>query len=182
MKNIVVIGGARGVGKGTIVSAILKRYPDKFGKIVTFTTREPREGEVDGDAYFFTDKNDFETRIASGDIFERTEYNNQYYGMSKTVINKIVDNGKIAIVDIDFVGLLALREIFAGQVVGIYVTATLERIKRHLEKYPIELQKQRLADYENSHKTMEYYDHVVVNDGADGTVNEAVEKVLKILG
>ena len=71
--KIIILSGPSGVGKGTIVKQLLARYPH-LTLSVSATTRAPREGEVDGREYYFITKDDFEARIAQGQMLEYARY------------------------------------------------------------------------------------------------------------
>ena len=177
-KDIIIIDGPRGIGKDTIVRHLLKRRPD-IKKIVTNATRQPREGEVHGVDYFFITEKEFLDKVKSGDIFEySTSIYGSYRGMSKAVIDDILKSGKTAIVTPDVVGTRALKKIFPNKTVSIFITAPKELIKKRLEMGNAPDIEARLNDYDGRHKSIGEYDFVVENVG---TINEAVQKVIKIL-
>ena len=70
MSIIITVSGISGSGKTTIVENTVENYADIYHKVVTTTTRKPRNGEVDGVDYFFMEKNDFEQKIKNGDFLE----------------------------------------------------------------------------------------------------------------
>ena len=80
MRNVlVVISGPSGVGKGTLVRALLAE-DDKLVESVSCTTRAPRAGEVNGREYFFISKEEFRDRIAANDFLEYDEHFDNFYG------------------------------------------------------------------------------------------------------
>ena len=77
----VVFCGPSGVGKGTLIELLMKRFPnDQFGFSVSHTTRKPREGEVDGVHYNFTTVDAIKKEIADGKFIEYAEVHGKYYG------------------------------------------------------------------------------------------------------
>jgi hypothetical protein len=77
----VVFCGPSGVGKGTLIELLMKRFPnDQFGFSVSHTTRKPREGEVDGQHYNFTTVDEIKKEIADGKFIEYAEVHGNYYG------------------------------------------------------------------------------------------------------
>lgn len=77
----VVFCGPSGVGKGTLIEMLMKRFPnDQFGFSVSHTTRQPREGEVDGVHYNYTTVEKIKTDIAEGKFIEYAEVHGKYYG------------------------------------------------------------------------------------------------------
>jgi len=178
-KKIIVLEGPSGVGKDSIIQELIKQCPGKYQKIASYTTRLPRVGEVNGVTYHFTDEKTFQDKIKSGDIFEYTVRHGTYRGMSKQYINSIINGGKIALKEADFVGLVAIKNAYKNEVVSIFITADKSIIKKRLIKRGDKDIEERLADYENVHKTADKYDYIITNNG---TVREAVNKINKILG
>lgn len=178
-KKIIVLEGPSGVGKDTVIHALIKKNPNKYQKIVSYTTREPRIGEIDGVTYYYIDEKTFQDKIKSGDVFEYTIRHGTYRGMSKQYIDSIINNGKIALKEADVVGLTAIKKMYKDQVVSIFITADKNVIKKRLIKRGDKDIDIRLADYDNVHKTKEKYDYIITNNGS---VNEAVRKINKILG
>lgn len=77
----VVFCGPSGVGKGTLIEMLMKRFPqDQFGFSVSHTTRDPREGEIDGVHYNFTTVEAIKKDIAVGKFIEYAEVHGKYYG------------------------------------------------------------------------------------------------------
>lgn len=95
-----VLCGPSGVGKSTIIARITKEFPDAFGFSVSHTTRAPREGEVDGVNYFFTDRESMQKAIEDGEFIEHAVFSGNMYGTSKTAVQSVMDQGKICILDI----------------------------------------------------------------------------------
>lgn len=79
MGKLIVISGASGVGKGTVMRAMMEKRKDLFFS-VSATTRPPRPGEVDGKDYYFVTRQDFEELIRRGEMLEYDEHAKNYYG------------------------------------------------------------------------------------------------------
>ncbi|MDU7109039.1 MAG: guanylate kinase, partial [Clostridium perfringens] len=97
---LIVISGPSGAGKGTICKALLEKHDDIFISI-SATTRNPRVGEVDGVNYHFLTKEEFKQRIAEDDFLEHAEVYGNYYGTPKSSVEKMLDEGKNVILEID---------------------------------------------------------------------------------
>jgi len=105
-----VVCGPSGVGKGTIINALMKKRPNDFGFSVSHTTRKPRPGEEDGVHYHFTSIVDIEAAIARGEFIEHAHVHGNYYGTSKDAVNKVSQQGKICILDIDVQGATNVKK------------------------------------------------------------------------
>lgn len=83
---LTVISGFSGVGKGTVVKELLKRYPEDYALSVSATTRAPRPGEEHGREYFFVTRDEFLSLIENEMLYEHAEYNHNFYGTPKTYV------------------------------------------------------------------------------------------------
>lgn len=80
--KVITICGKAGSGKDTLLKELIARYPDTYNKIISFTTRPPREKEVHGVDYYFLDKKEFKRQAFNGKLLEFTNFNGWYYGTS----------------------------------------------------------------------------------------------------
>jgi guanylate kinase len=106
-----VIVGPSGAGKGTLIPKLLEKYRENFKFSVSYTTRKPRPGEVDGVHYFFVDVETFQAKIANDDFIEWCQVHNNFYGTSKDQLRKMRENKQIPILDIDIQGA---KKVFAA--------------------------------------------------------------------
>lgn len=83
-KTVLMIMGKSGSGKSTLEHDLVENYPDEFHKVVSVTTRSPREGEVDGRDYHFVDDEEFNRLEQSGKLIQKTEFANNQYGSMKS--------------------------------------------------------------------------------------------------
>ena len=102
---LIVISGPSGAGKGTICKALLEKKDDLYLS-VSATTRQPRQGEVDGVHYHFLSKEEFMKRVEEGDFLEWAEVHGNLYGTPKSNVDKMLDAGKNVILEIDIQGAL----------------------------------------------------------------------------
>ena len=179
-KQIVIIAGPGGIGKNAMVNALLKRYPQKFEKIVSYTSRAPRPGEIDGVDYNYVSKAEFESMINNNKVFEFTEIYGYYRGMCKPAIDKILRSGKVAIKDTDLIGVQALRRAYPDKVLAIFLTTSRTEIEKRLRSRGDrkEDRMRRLADYDAQMKITHNFDYVVDNSTP---LDETVKKVQTIL-
>ncbi len=91
---LIVLSGPSGVGKGTVRQAIFSQEDTKFEYSISVTTRNPREGEVNGVDYFFKTREEFEQMIADNKLLEWAEYVGNYYGTPVDYVEKTLQEGK----------------------------------------------------------------------------------------
>jgi guanylate kinase len=107
--NLIIISSPSGGGKGTLIKEVLKIVPN-LGYSVSFTTRERRDGELDGRDYFFVSKTEFTRLIDEGALLEHAEVHGNFYGTSLNQIKTEIDAGHDIILEIDVQGAEAVRE------------------------------------------------------------------------
>ena len=91
----IVISGPSGVGKGTLISKLMKEFPSMFGFSVSHTTRAPRDKENDVVHYHFTDRNVMEKAIRDGKFLEFASVHGNLYGTSVEAVEVVADAGKV---------------------------------------------------------------------------------------
>jgi guanylate kinase len=179
MKKIIAFDGPRGVGKDAIIRELLTRFPDRFKKIVTNSTRQPRAGEIHGVHHYFIDNKTFLEKVDSGEIFEHTQFWETYRGMSRSVVDSVIASGKIGVLTCDVVGVRALRRAYPDQVLVVFITADKGKIRaRLLREHGTDIE-ERMLDYEKRHEFQNESDVIIENNG---TLDAAVERVLTAIG
>jgi len=108
MAKVFVITGPSGVGKGTLISKLLERVPD-LELSVSATTREPREGEIDGRDYHFLTPDEFDRRIEREDFLEFATYSGNRYGTLRSEVRKRLDAGRSVVLEIEVQGARQVR-------------------------------------------------------------------------
>jgi guanylate kinase len=106
--KVFVITGPSGVGKGTLISQLLERVPG-LELSVSATTREPREGEVDGCDYHFLTVEEFDERIEREDFLEFATYSGHRYGTLRSEVRKRLDEGHSVVLEIEVQGASQVR-------------------------------------------------------------------------
>ena len=108
MGKLIVISGASGVGKGTVMKAMMEKRKDLFFS-VSATTRPPRPGEVDGRDYYFVTRQDFEDLIRRGEMLEYDEHAKNYYGTPRGQAEEKMERGPV-LLDIEPNGAKQVRQ------------------------------------------------------------------------
>ena len=179
-KLIVIIEGPSGVGKDTIINALIEKYPNKFGRPINATTRKMRENESQGNPYLFITEDQFFELRKTGEIFEQTIRHGSYRGMRKSSFDEILNSGRVALRDVDRFGLEAVREVYGKEnVMSIFLTAPKEEIKRRLTERneEVESMNKRLKDFDTFIEDAKYYDYTIENIDIDKTINEILQLI-----
>ena len=109
--KLIVLTGPSGVGKGTLVRSLLRRYP-KLYLSVSVTTREPRPSEIDGKHYYFVSRSQFEQMVAQGKLLEWAEFAGNFYGTPRESVIEQVSQGKWVLLEIELEGARQIRQTF----------------------------------------------------------------------
>ena len=157
---LIVISGPSGAGKGTICKALLEKHDDIFIS-VSATTRNPRVGAED-------------------DFLEHAEVYGNYYGTPKSSVEKMLDEGKNVILEIDIQGALKVKEKATDGVFIFILPPTMEELKQRIIKRGSETPESLMTRFKSAYKEINYvskYNYAVVNDN----VEDAVKKIEAIL-
>jgi len=180
-KKLFVFSSPSGGGKSTIVRAVLDEYKC-FILSVSATTRKPRENEIDGLHYYFVSREKFEGMIKNDELIEYEEIFGNYYGTPKSEVEKVRDNNKCLIFDVDVKGALSIKKLYPGDSCLIFIAPpSIEELRKRLTLRHSEDEKEiqkRLerANYELSFK--DKFDYVVINDDLQKSIAQ-VKEILK---
>ena len=171
---LAVISGFSGVGKGTAVKELLKKYP--YALSVSATTRSPRLGEVPGVSYHYITKEEFEKRIEEGDFFEWARYVENYYGTPKSFVMEKLEAGQDVILEIEAEGAFKVRSQYPEAMLIFMVPPSMEELRRRLvgrgtETAETVAKRLKKAAEEELDKA-KLYDFLVINDDLQACVEE----------
>ncbi len=178
--RVVVVSGPGGVGKGTVVRALVARHP-QLTLSVSATTRAARPGEIDGVHYHFLNDAAFDDLVARGGFLEWAEFAGNRYGTPWSSVRDALAQGRDVVLEIEVQGAAQVRERFHDAVL-IFLTPpsrdVLEQRLRGRGTDDAARVAHRLALAELETAQARQFDHVVVNDTVDG----AVDEIGRILG
>ncbi len=177
--QLIVISGPSGCGKDTVVKEVLKTNPNAWLS-VSCTSRKPRPGEVNGKDYFFLSRDEFEKKIADGDLLEYAEYAENYYGTPKDIIVEKINQGIDVILVIEIQGALKIKEILKETIFVFILPPTIKELRRRLEGRKTETKEVMMKRFKTAYKEINEvnkYNYVVIND----IVEDAATKVNAII-
>lgn len=177
---LIVLSGPSGVGKGTVRKELFSQANTNYEYSISMTTRNPREGEVDGVDYFFKSRAEFEALIEQGGLLEHAEFVGNYYGTPLAYVNETLDAGRDVFLEIEVQGAKQIREKAPDALFIFLAPPSLSELKSRLVGRGTETAEviaKRIATAEEELEMMSLYDYVVEND----EVTNACDKINAII-
>jgi len=178
--RLVVISGPSGVGKSTICRRLAE---DPWIEMsVSATTRPRRTGEVDGKDYYFLDRDEFERLIQTGGFVEWAEYVGHLYGTPREQLQRTIDAGRIALLDIDVQGGRQVMK-QCPDAVTVFIDppgGDMSVVEKRLKERGTDSPQQRARRLEQARQELQqrgFYRHRIANDDLE----TAVEEIRKII-
>jgi len=169
MSCVFIISAPSGSGKSTLVNRLMARDKHLIFS-VSYTTRLPRGHEVDGQAYNFITREEFEARIANGEFLEHAQVFGNYYGTHRGILEQGQIQGKDVVLDIDVQGARQLKEQIPEAVSVFILAPSREELAKRLRtrsEDSEEVIRRRLAGAAQEIQDYRLYDYVLVNDDVD---------------
>lgn len=170
---LAIVSGFSGAGKGTLMRALLKRYPEQYALSISATTRQPRTGEEHGREYFFVSAEDFEGMIKEDALIEYACYVGNYYGTPKSYVKEQMEAGKDVILEIEIQGALKVKEKYPETLLLFVTPPDAEELERRLRGRGTETDeviRNRLERAVEEAEFMQRYDYLLINDDLDTCV------------
>jgi len=165
-----VLSSPSGAGKSTIARKLLASEPE-LSMSVSYTTRPPRPGEVDGKDYHFVDLERFRAMVANHEFLEWAHVFNHRYGTPKADVFHTLSEGGDILFDIDWQGAQQLHQLAGGDVVRVFILPpSMEELRQRLERRATDAQEiidARMARADNEVSHWDGYDYVLVNDDVE---------------
>ena len=179
-KKLIILTGPSGVGKGTVVKEILVKDKNIWLSI-SATTREPREGEKDGENYYFLKQEKFKEMIDQNLFLEWAQFAGNYYGTPLSSVNEKIKEGFTVLLEIEVEGAKQIKEKFPNCLSIFLLPPDKEELERRIRNRGTEKEeaiKKRLsrANYEISASNQ--FDHALINHNVDDTAKKIIKLIL----
>lgn len=162
-----VLSGPSGIGKDTVLRHLSKDFP--INKVVTATTRSPRENETDGVDYDFLTKEDFQQKIRENYFLEYAEFSGNFYGTPKKNVEKLLNEGKNALLKIEVQGAVNVKKLLPEALLIFLAPPSIslleERLRHRNTDSEEDIQK-RLKTAEKELEYIKYYDYLLINENS----------------
>jgi len=174
-RPVFVVTGTSGAGKGTLERSLLARMPE-LELAISATTRDKREGEENGREYWFISDAEFDAKLAAGEFLEHIVFDwGQRSGTLRSEIDRILDAGRIPLLDLETEGALAVKKTVPGALTIFVKAPSFEENERRLRERATESEGEIEERLELARRQLEqerYFDHVIENDDVDRAVDE----------
>ena len=175
---LVIFSGGSGVGKNTVIAELIKT--GDFLLLPTYTTRDKRPSESEGNPYCFVTEAEFKKKITENELYEYENVHGHYYGTSKLLLKEKIALGKTLLKDIDVLGTQNLVKSIGKdiKIVTLFLKVESKEVlkERLTERKETEIEK-RLSRYDMEMSYCDKYDYVITNND----LNETKNIVLKIV-
>lgn len=171
-KKLFVISGPSGVGKGTVVKSLLE-HRDDIKLSISYTTRSPRTGEINGVNYFFISADEFLKDAKNGEFLEWAEFSGNYYGTKKSFVLDTLKNYHV-LLEIDTQGALQIKEKLPAAILMFIAPPSYKELElrlrgRHTDSETDIRKRLELAKLEKNNSL--FFDYIIINTTVLDTVN-----------
>ena len=174
--RLFILSAPSGTGKTSLTKTLLQ-VNINLCLSISYTSRPKRSNEIEGDDYYFVEREIFEQMLQNGEFVESAEIYGNFYGTSQKWINETIDSGKDVLLEIDSQGAQQVRKIFSNVVSVFVLPPSLEELERRLrsrgqDSNKVIAKRMDAAREEISH--VSEYDYVIINDNMDEAVRDLI--------
>lgn len=172
-----IVSAPSGTGKTSLCKQVIKGVPG-LSYSISYTTRKPRSGEVDGGDYLFLSPEKFQEMMDQGLFVEWTEIYGNRYGTSKVSIERLVEDRVDILFEVDSQGARKILELYPESVSIFVLPPTLHELEKRLKKRGTDAPEtiaSRLKQAEKEIQEASFYQYTVVNDSFEGAVQQIKE-------
>jgi len=170
------VSGPSGVGKSSVIDAVLEQTGARFS--VSATTRSPRTGEIDGEDYRFVDEDSFCELVRSGGMLEWAEYGGYRYGTPRAPVIDLLDQGIHVVLDIENDGAHQVKQAYPSAVLTFLMPPSRQELERRLwnrgDTSEEDIERRLAVADEQIADAREHYDHLVENDDLETAIYQVV--------
>lgn len=177
---ILILSAPSGAGKTSLCRELFKTFPD-MKESISYTTRAPRVGEVDGESYHFVSHELFDRMIAEDAFAEWAEVHGNKYGTALHTLEDARKNGIDLVLDIDIQGAKTLKELFDGGVYVFIMPPSMVELRRRLESRSTDAAdviERRIAKAADEIRESRWYDYIIINDNFEEACRELAAIVI----
>jgi guanylate kinase len=184
-RKIIVLCGPSGSGKTTLARHVMQEMPE-LAFSISATTRPMRQGEKDGVDYHFISADEFRKRLSDEEFIESEEvYAGVFYGTLKSELERLWNEGRVPMLDIDVEGALNIKKQFGADVLSIFVhPMNIENIKKRLQHRATETEESYSKRVNRAMEELDYaprLDKIVYNDDLDHAKQQAMRFITEYL-
>ncbi|ERK68945.1 guanylate kinase [Leptotrichia sp. oral taxon 215 str. W9775] len=174
--KLIIVSGPSGSGKSTVTKIVKDKLNIPLS--ISATTRNPRDGEIDGKDYFFLSKEEFKNKIANDEFYEYAEVHGNYYGTLKKTVEENLDKGLNVILEIDVQGALIAKEKKKDAILVFFRTKDMDILEKRLRDRKTdseEVIQTRLKNAETELKYEDKYNYTIINENLDDSIQELID-------
>jgi len=164
-----VVSSPSGGGKGTLVQRVLKTV-ENLSYSVSYTTRTPRNGEVNGREYFFVTAEVFQQMIAANEFLEWASVHGKLYGTGRSQVTREISAGRDIILEVDVQGAASVRNLIPDSISIFILPPSFEVLRQRLIARGTDSAEELELRLRNAPQELKYYtafDYVIINDDAE---------------
>ncbi|MDR3186610.1 MAG: guanylate kinase [Christensenellaceae bacterium] len=174
-----IVSGPSGAGKGTVLNQVMRDLSG-LSLSISVTTREPRDGEIDGVHYHFRKNEEFDEMVKNNEFLEHVSKYKNRYGTPRTGVEELLDAGRDVILEIETKGAIRIKSIFRDAVLVFITPYSSDELETRLDSRGSEnsnSKELRLKIAKDEYKKMKHYDFIALNDD----INVCVETIKAII-
>lgn len=174
--KLIIVSGPSGSGKSTVTKIVKDKLNIPLS--ISATTRNPRDGEINGKDYFFLSKEEFKNKIANDEFYEYAEVHGNYYGTLKKTVEENLDKGLNVILEIDVQGALIAKEKKKDAILVFFRTKDMDILEKRLRDRKTdseEVIQTRLKNAETELKYEDKYNYTIINENLDDSIQELID-------
>ena len=184
--KIIIITAPSGAGKTSITKHLLKIFPDQLDFSVSAATRQPRSYEKNGTDYYFISTEEFQQRIQHNEFIEwEMVYEGKYYGTLKKELERIWNENKVPLLDVDVKGAIHVQQQFPDSSLSLFIEPpSIEELKKRLQSRGTESAESLQARVNKATYELSFHDQfnkIIVNDDFERACKEAAAIIEEFL-